>query len=124
MRAIAGVAVAIGLAVPVSAQTLAGGAAHTLILRSDGTVWAVGLNNTGQLGDGSTTSRGTPVQVSGLSDVVAIAAGAFHSMAITSTGGLYAWGGNSSGQLGDSSTTPSHVARAIGADQRRGDRRR
>ena len=84
MRRLLTVIVAMLLAaVAASAQTLAGGAAHTLILKSDGTVWAVGSNNTGQLGDGGTTSRGTPVQVSGLSDVVAIAAGAYHSMAIT-----------------------------------------
>ncbi len=60
------------LAVPAAAQTLAGGEGHTLILKPDGTVWAMGHNTHGQLGDGSNTDRTSPVQVSGLSDVVAV----------------------------------------------------
>src|SRR6185369_16371097 len=59
---------------------IAGGAQHSLALKSDGTVWAWGLGDGGQLGDGNfytTGNRGvaTPVQVSGLSAVTAIAAG-------------------------------------------------
>ena len=71
------------------AQTAAGGAGHTVILKSDGTVWTFGENGSGQLGDNTTTDRKSPIQVSGLSDIVAVAAGANHSMAITSTGNLY-----------------------------------
>jgi alpha-tubulin suppressor-like RCC1 family protein len=63
--------------VPVSTLTnvtaIAGGAFHSLALRSDGTVWAWGSNGSGQLGDGSTTERTTPVQVSTLTNVTAIA---------------------------------------------------
>jgi len=92
-------------AAPVSAQTLAAGANHTIILKSDGTVWTIGLNASGQLGDNTTTTRKTPIQVSGLTDVVAVAAGANHSMAVTSTGTLYVWGANTYGQVGDASTT-------------------
>ena len=54
---------------------IAAGRRHSLALKADGTVWAWGNNTDGQLGDGTTTDRLTPVQVSGLSDVVAIAAG-------------------------------------------------
>jgi alpha-tubulin suppressor-like RCC1 family protein len=86
-------------------QTLAGGNAHSVILASDGTVWTVGLNNQGQIGDNSTTTRKTPVQVSGLSGVVAVAAGAYHTLALTDTGVLYVWGDNAYGQIGDDSTT-------------------
>ncbi|HYE86413.1 MAG TPA: hypothetical protein VEA16_08665 [Vicinamibacterales bacterium] len=99
-------AAAIMVASPLSAQTLAGGSAHTVVLKSDGTVWTVGFNAYGNLGDGtSSTSRPTILQVAGLSDVVAIAAGGNHSMALTSTGSLYVWGRNDSGQVGDGSTT-------------------
>jgi alpha-tubulin suppressor-like RCC1 family protein len=92
-------------AAPAWAQTAAGGAGHTIILKSDGTVWTVGLNSSGQLGDNSVTLRKSPIQVSGLSGVVAVAAGANHSMALTSTGALYVWGANGDGQVGDNSTT-------------------
>ncbi len=65
---------------------LAAGAHHSLALRSDGTVWAWGYNLYGQLGDGSTTNRTSPVQVSGLSGIGALAGGAFFSLAATSAG--------------------------------------
>jgi YD repeat-containing protein len=45
---------------------IAGGYFHTIALKNDGTVWAWGYNGYGQLGDGTTTTRTTPVQVSGL----------------------------------------------------------
>lgn len=91
-RLLVAAAVVTWIALPAAAQTAAGGETHTLILKSDGTVWSFGLNNVGQLGDSSNTQRRTPVQVSGLTDIVAIAAGGYHSLAITSTGALYVWG--------------------------------
>ena len=87
------------------AQTLAGGRNHTVILKSDGTVWTVGANVSGQLGDNTTTQKKSPIQVSGLNGIVAVAAGENHSMALTSTGALYVWGENGFGQVGDASTT-------------------
>jgi len=51
------------------ATAIAAGALHSLALRSDGTVWAWGRNRSGELGDGTTTDRLTPVQVSGFSGV-------------------------------------------------------
>jgi hypothetical protein len=72
------------------AATVAGGTSHTLVVRTtDGTAWAWGLNTDGQLGDNTTTQRKTPIQVSGLSSVVAVAAGAKHNLALTSAGVLY-----------------------------------
>lgn len=86
------------------------GVAHTLALKNDSTVWAWGNNNAGQLGDGSTDARSTPVQVLGLSSVVAVAVGKFqHSLALKSDGTVWSWGWNESGQLGDSSNVESHV---------------
>jgi alpha-tubulin suppressor-like RCC1 family protein len=54
---------------------------HSLALKGDGTVWAWGSNSDGQLGDGTTANRNTPVQVKNLSGVQAIAAGAQHCLA-------------------------------------------
>ena len=87
------------------AVAVSSGLAHVLVLKSDGSVWSWGNNASGQLGDGTTTSRTSPVQVSGLTSVVAIAAGGDHSLALRSDGTLWAWGLNSSGELGDGTTT-------------------
>jgi alpha-tubulin suppressor-like RCC1 family protein len=84
---------------------IAAGQSHSLAVKSDGTVWAWGLNTNGQLGDGTTTQRLSPVAVTGLTGVVAVAAGVSHSLAIKSDGTVYAWGGNAKGQLGDGTTT-------------------
>jgi alpha-tubulin suppressor-like RCC1 family protein len=84
---------------------IAAGTQHGLALLANGSVVAWGGNQYGQLGDGSTTNRLTPVPVSGLSGVVAIAAGASHSVALTSDGQVWAWGLNTSYQLGDGTTT-------------------
>ena len=97
-------------ATPASAQTAGGGATHSIILKSDGTVWTVGGNASGQIGDNSTTTpRKNVYQVGGLSGVVAVAGGANHSLAVTSTGALYVWDANGSGQVGNGVTsgTPS-----------------
>ena len=81
---------------PVSGLTgvvaIAGGYYHSLAVKSDGTVWAWGYNGAGQLGDGTTTNRLTPVPVSGLTGVVAIAGGGCDSLALKSDGTVWAWG--------------------------------
>lgn len=86
---------------------------HCLALKSDGTVWAWGKNTNGRLGDGTTTDRIYPVQVFGLSNIVAVSAGVGHSLALRSDGTLWAWGANSSYQLGDNTnvqkTSPIQV---------------
>jgi alpha-tubulin suppressor-like RCC1 family protein len=86
-------------------STVAGGGAFTLVVKSDGTVWAFGLNNNGQLGINSLINNKTPIQIPGLSGVTTAAAGGLHSMALTSSGALRVWGDNLYGQVGDASTT-------------------
>ena len=66
-----------------------------------GSPYSWGNNADGELGDGTTTNRPTPVAVSGLSGVVAIAGGIEHSLALLSDGTVRAWGANYYGQLGD-----------------------
>jgi alpha-tubulin suppressor-like RCC1 family protein len=72
---------------------------HNLAIRSDSKLFAWGLNNYGQLGNGNQTTEWSPVQI-GTSNWTAIAAGNSHSLAIRSGGSLFAWGGAYFGALG------------------------
>ena len=94
------------------------GAAHSIALAADGTLYAFGHNGYGQLGDSTTTYRATPIKVlkgaySGttcLGDnannpITSIAAGGAHSIALAADGSVYAFGDNGYGALGDNTTT-------------------
>ena len=89
--------------------TVAAGSLHGIALRSDGTVWSWGNNTNGQLGDGSTTNRSTPVQASGMTDIIGIAGGTGHSVIRRSDAVVFAAGQNTYGQLGNASNTNSSV---------------
>jgi len=71
----------------------------TLAIKKDGSLWAWGGNEYGQLGDGTNKSRTSPVKI--MDDVIAISAGYGHSLAIKKDGTLWAWGANALGQLGN-----------------------
>jgi RHS repeat-associated protein len=101
---------------------VAAGGFHSLALKSDGTVWAWGLNAEGQLGDGTTggstcgntVCHPTPEQVPGLSGVKAVAAGHEFSIALKSDGTVWAWGMNNAGEVGNG-TVSSNACLCIDA---------
>lgn len=81
---------------------IAAGTQNTLFLKDNGTVWGVGHNSNGTLGDGtSSNNRTLPVQVIGLSEITAIAAGGFHSIFLKNDGTVWTVGNNDAGQIGD-----------------------
>ncbi len=82
---------------------VAAGGEHSLVLRSDGTVFSFGSDAHGQLGDGDETTVGIrhePIMVEGVKHVLRIAAGNRYSVALTADGTVWTWGFNTDGQLG------------------------
>jgi alpha-tubulin suppressor-like RCC1 family protein/subtilisin family serine protease len=95
--------------VTVHPVAVSAGDMFSIALMSDGTVMAWGKNASGQLGDGTTTDRTSPVQVQGLANVIAIDAGNDFSLALKADGTVWGWGYNYFGQLGDNTTTDRHT---------------
>ena len=59
---------------------------HTVVLKTDGTVWATGKASSGQLGGGTTTNRDTFAAATGMTDVIAISAGGNHTVVLKTDG--------------------------------------
>jgi alpha-tubulin suppressor-like RCC1 family protein len=84
----------------VAVASVAAGDRHSLVLTSDGKVWAFGDDSLGQLGDGSSSARHEAAIVPGLSAVSAIAAGSAFNLALRDDGTVWTWGSNACGEVG------------------------
>ncbi len=80
---------------------VATGFAHSLVVRSDHTGFAWGSNGSGELGDGTTTTRTAPVAIQGLTGIAALTGGQGHSLGLRQDGTVWAWGRNDFGALGN-----------------------
>lgn len=108
------VPVAVNMPPGVTFVAIGAGTGHSLALTGSGEAYAWGDNRYGQLGNGTTWRRNTPVAVSMPSGVAftTIGAGSYHTVALTSTGAAYAWGHNSYGQVGDGGTAARYTPTA------------
>jgi alpha-tubulin suppressor-like RCC1 family protein len=92
---------------------ISGGRMHVCVLRSDSTVYCWGRNETGELGDGTTTNRSFPVQAGDITTATSVSSGEYHSCARLQDGTAQCWGAAAFGQVGDGTTantsTPATV---------------
>jgi alpha-tubulin suppressor-like RCC1 family protein len=93
----------IGLNTVLYSQSIAGGGMHSIFICNDSTVMACGTDAQGALGDGTTVSKSTPVQINSLSGVIAVAGGDRHSLFLKQNGTVWSCGANNYLQLGDGS---------------------
>lgn len=99
--------------VPVSVSGLSGAWSgisladfHSCAVKVDGTTFCWGVNDVGELGNGTVTNSKIPVQVTGSTGLLtAIDAGGGQTCGLTTGGGVKCWGDNTYGQLGDGTTT-------------------
>jgi alpha-tubulin suppressor-like RCC1 family protein len=92
------------------------GNSHSLAITTNGELWAWGLNTSGQLGRGNTTSPQTsPTRIGSATNWASVSAGTNYSLAVTTNGELWGWGLNTNGQLGDGTTTQRTSPTRIGS---------
>ena len=97
------VAVAALAVVPVvgaARPVIGGGFGDTVVIKTNGTLWAAGLNASGQLGAGDKADRTAFTRVGSWSDWTGLSCGGYHCLGLRSDGSLWAWGDNRYGQLG------------------------
>jgi beta propeller repeat protein len=89
---------------------------HTVVVKSDGSLWTWGGNGAGQLGDGTTLDNPVPTRVGTDADWMSVAAGWEYTVALKTDGSLWTWGWNGGGQLGDGTTDDNPLPTRVGTD--------
>lgn len=92
------------------------GGSYACAIDGEQDAYCWGLNDHGQLGDGTTTSRNVPTRVRVDQELVAIDALDSHTCALTGAGGAYCWGMNTDGQLGDGTSEDRHEPVRVAGD--------
>ncbi len=99
-----------GLLIPVTGtRIIVAGLGHTCMTAGNSEVLCWGLNDSGQVGDGTFETRLKPVFVEDLDQVIDLTAGSLHTCALKSNGEVWCWGENESGQIGNGSTNDTNL---------------
>lgn len=91
------------------------GASHTLSIKTDGTLWAWGLNNHGQLGDNTRVTKSSPIQIGALTSWTKVALGGGHTIAVRNNNTLWTWGNGDYGRLGHNNIISRSSPTQVGA---------
>jgi len=92
---------------------IAAGYDHSCAITVAGPTLCWGLNEYGQVGDGTTANQASPATVAGGHTFAAITAGLRHTCALDTNGAAWCWGDNTYGELGDGSHTLSDTPVAV-----------
>ena len=94
------------------------GNSHYLFLDNRKKLWSFGSNSYGELGDGTTNTKTSPVQIKSEVQFLQVSAGDRFSLAIDSDGNLWSWGKNDECQLGDGTTTNKAIPEQIKTEKK------
>lgn len=98
--------------------SVAAGYASSFAIKTDGTIWSWGKNNSGQLGLGNTTYYSSPKQIGALTNWLITSVGTYanrgYSLAAKTDGTLWSWGANGYGNLGTGNTTNYSSPKQVG----------
>ena len=89
---------------------------HTVAIKNDGSMWAWGENNDGELGLGDNRNRSTPTRIGTDTDWKSVSTGSAHTVAIKDDGSMWAWGWNYYGSLGLGDNRDRNAPTRIGTD--------
>jgi len=99
----------------VSGNGAIGGHGLSFAVKTDGTLWAWGSNNYGQLGLGTTTYYSSPKQIGALTSWLTVACGEYFAVAVRQNNTLWSWGYNNFGQLGSGTITNRSSPAQVGS---------
>ncbi|RXM63232.1 hypothetical protein BOQ60_18005 [Chryseobacterium sp. CH1] len=97
-------------------KSIASGSEHTFAIKANGTLWSWGSNSNGDLGDGTTVYKISPVQVGTDTNWKSVDGGRDHSIGLKTDGTLWAWGANNNGQLGDGTSENKFIPTQVGTE--------
>lgn len=97
-------------------ENVSSGYLFAIAIKNDGTIWAWGNNNSGQLGIDNVIPKNIPTKINNDTDWTLLSCGFYHVVAIKSNGTMWSWGENGNGQLGLNDNIDRYTPVQIGSD--------